>query len=326
MTDVLIHSPFLRQTSQGNSVSADRLEDILLDQGLRVAQEEVDYQGGEALCFIALNARRSAGAVVSFKAAHPGSPVIVILTGTDINHAEMEDPASPTRRTMDAVDALVVLHDAELESVPEYLRDKCYVIYPSVRLPPQCQHQLDQPDQSGRLNVIMAGNLRSEKNPQLVIDACGYLHQHPDILISSYGEASGQMAQNMLGASSELMNFDWHGKIDHAALLQKMEHAHLLLNTSTQEGGANAICEAITVGLPVVASKIRGNIGMLGEDYLGFFPSGDARALAKLLQRSVTDKVFYSTLKSQLADRTPLFTYAAESKAWHALVSELLPR
>ncbi len=326
MTDVLIHSPFLRQTSQGNSVSADRLEDILLDQGLSVTQEEVDYQGDEALCFIALNARRSADAVASFKATHPGMPVIVILTGTDINHAEMEDPDSPTRRTMDAVDALVVLHDAELEAVPEYLRDKCHVIYPSVRLPPQCYHKSDESDQSRRLNVIMAGNLRSEKNPQLAVDACGFLQEHANILISAYGDASGQMAQDMLGASSELMNFDWHGKIDHAALLQKMEHAYLLLNTSTQEGGANAICEAITMGLPVIASKIRGNIGMLGEDYLGFFPSGDARALVELLQHSANDKAFYNTLKSQLADRAPLFTYAAESKAWHALVSELLPR
>jgi glycosyltransferase involved in cell wall biosynthesis len=54
---------------------------------------------------------------------------------------------------------------------------------------------------------------------------------------------------------------------------------------SRMEGGANVIIEAVTSGVPVLASDISGNRGMLGEDYAGFFPPGDAAALARLIDR-----------------------------------------
>ena len=34
----------------------------------------------------------------------------------------------------------------------------------------------------------------------------------------------------------------------------------------------------MTSGVPVLASDISGNRGMLGEDYAGYFPAGDAAA------------------------------------------------
>lgn len=329
MIEVLIHSPFARQASQGNSVTADRLEKILTESGLGVLMEAEFYRGGDAACLIALNARRSADAVAAYKSGHPGKPVVVILTGTDINHVEVEDPASPTRRTMDLADVLVVLHEAELQSVPGYLRGKCRVIHPSVILPGGIPHRPDAERGKGAdrsFQVMMAGNLRVEKNPRLAVDACRLLCGHPGIAVASYGDATGDMAKEMRCASAELSNFEWAGKVEHTVLLQKMERADLLLNTSTEEGGANAICEAISLGLPVVASRIRGNIGMLGDGYAGFFPSGDARALADLLLRCASDGVFYGKLKSQIAARAPLFAYATEASAWTELVRSQLVR
>jgi glycosyltransferase involved in cell wall biosynthesis len=54
---------------------------------------------------------------------------------------------------------------------------------------------------------------------------------------------------------------------------------------SRMEGGANVIIEAVTSGVPVLASDIGGNRGMLGADYAGYFPVGDAAALARLIDR-----------------------------------------
>jgi glycosyltransferase involved in cell wall biosynthesis len=331
MTEVLIHSPFARQASQGNSVTADRLERILIEKGISVVMEEDRYRGVDAECLIALNARRSAEVVADFGRACPDGKIIVILTGTDINHPEMEDAGSPTRQTMDRADVLVVLHEAEFQSVPEHLHEKCRIIYPSVHLPAGIRHRPDTEQgvgegAEGSFQVMMAGNLRIEKNPRLAVDACRLLSGNPGMAVASYGDATGDIADEMRRASAELGNFEWLRKIDHTVLLQKMERADLLLNTSTQEGGANAICEAISLGLPVVASRIRGNIGMLGDGYAGFFPSGDARALADLLLRCATDRVFYSKLKSQIADRAPHFAYATEAAAWTDLVRSQLVR
>ena len=67
------------------------------------------------------------------------------------------------------------------------------------------------------------------------------------------------------------------------------------------EGGANVIVEAVTAGTPVVASRIPGNVGMLGRDYRGYFEPGDARGLARLLVRALEEPAFLRGLRVQCA-------------------------
>ena len=119
-------------------------------------------------------------------------------------------------------------------------------------------------------------------------------------------------------------NFHLHGTIPHGTLLQKMSRAHLLLNTSSQEGGANAICEAISLGLPVIASDIPGNTGMLGRGYAGYFPQGNPAALARLIEQTQNDPARYQQLRSQLATRAPLFHPELEAGHWHRLIKKIL--
>ena len=331
ITDVLIHSPFPRQDGQGNSATADRLEKILIEAGFSVEVEAEWYSGAEARCLIALNARRSAGAVQEFRDSCPNSSVIVVLTGTDINHPEIEDEASDTRQTMRDADLLVVLHEGSLPAVPDEVLEKCHVIYPSVQLPDGLSHQLCQGDE---FEIIMAGNVRAEKNLPVVLGACQLLAEVSEsqggggdeasqLVVRVYGDAGDDIAFSLLSATAGQLPFQWKGKTDHANLMRLLAGARLLLNSSTQEGGANAVCEAISLGLPVVASDIPGNVGMLGADYEGYFASGDARALSEMLVRSSKDEAFYRRLTDQVTARTPLFAYAEESKRWVSLLGSL---
>lgn len=321
MKDVLIHSPFPRQDSQGNSTTADRLEKILRSGGLSVALEEEWYNGCEAGCLVALNARRSAGAVEEFRDACPEGKVVIVLTGTDINHPEMAHADSVTRQTMQAADRLVILHEGSLVKVPADLQERCDIIYPSVDLPAGLQHQ---PNDGDGFEVIMAGNVRAEKNLPTAMDACALLPEDSPISVQVYGDGEGALAQKMLAVTASSAPFLWKGKAEHAVLIDKMAHADLLLNSSTQEGGANAICEAICLGLPVVASRIPGNVGMLGEDYKGYFTSNDAESLAEVLLRCATDGGFYQVLVDQVNDRALWFDYAEESRRWLQLVNKML--
>ena len=202
--------------------------------------------------------------------------------------------------------------------LPDLCRAAC--IFPSVSLPHGLRHQ---PVEGDRFEVIMAGNLRAVKNPQLAVAAARLLRDDSPVYISSYGDAAAELAGEMTRASHELGHFQWCGKVDHAALLAKMARAHVLLNTSTLEGGANAICEAVTMGLPVVASDIRGNIGMLGEDYVGLFPSNDVDALVAMLERTADDSQFYAQMKEQVVARAPMFAYAKEAASWCDLLDSL---
>ncbi len=94
--------------------------------------------------------------------------------------------------------------------------------------------------------------------------------------------------------------------------------------SSVMEGGANVIIEAVACGVPVVASRIPGNIGMLGHDYDGYFPLGDAAQLALLLERTSRDAGFLNHLRQQCALRAALFAPARERAEVSKLVADAL--
>jgi glycosyltransferase involved in cell wall biosynthesis len=93
------------------------------------------------------------------------------------------------------------------------------------------------------------------------------------------------------------------------------------------EGGANVICEAITSGTPVLATRISGNIGMLGHDYAGYFDHGNARQLADLLEqcRKEPEGGLLARLRAQCERRAPLFTPEAERAGLLQLIEDLMP-
>ena len=81
--------------------------------------------------------------------------------------------------------------------------------------------------------------------------------------------------------------------------------------------------EALVAGVPILASRIDGSVGLLGRDYPGYFPVGDTEALAALLHRVETDALFGAELQRHCAARAPLFTPARERLAWHDVLQEL---
>ena len=93
--------------------------------------------------------------------------------------------------------------------------------------------------------------------------------------------------------------------------------------SSLSEGGANVISEAVAAGVPVLASRIDGSVGLLGRDYPGYFPVGDTRALAQLLHRIETDPQFLTRLHRAIERRGHLFRPAREKAAWEKLIGEI---
>src|SRR5687768_15996403 len=93
--------------------------------------------------------------------------------------------------------------------------------------------------------------------------------------------------------------YRWLGSVPHGRALRWLASSHALVISSRMEGGANVVCEALRIGVPVLASRISGNVGLLGERYAGSFPVGDERALARLIEKA-TDRTFYATLKRQV--------------------------
>ena len=317
MIDVLIHSPYPRQRSQGNAVTAKRMVNLLRDSGLAAALHERGDAPLKAKCLIALNGRKGAEEIFKFLQRQPDNPVIALLTGTDVNHPEMEQPDSITRKALELSTAIVSLHDGFAHRIPKHLLEKTEVIYPSVMLPDPLDHSPSKPPK-----VIIAGNFRAEKNPSLMMKAVREMKESP-LHFHAYGQG-GDYQRDLERTAAECPHFYFHGVKEHDVLLGEMQAAHVLLNTSTQEGGANAICEAIALGLPVVASRIAGNMGMLGENYAGFFPVEEVTKLIEILGRAAKNHDFYQLLKEQIATRAPLFSHQRETEQWVNLIHRML--
>lgn len=83
------------------------------------------------------------------------------------------------------------------------------------------------------------------------------------------------------------------------------------------------IGEAATAGVPVIASEIPGNIGLLGADYPGYFQAGSTSELARLLERAETDADFLESLRAAVRKAAALFEPQREQQAWAELLAEI---
>ena len=93
--------------------------------------------------------------------------------------------------------------------------------------------------------------------------------------------------------------------------------------SSRMEGGAHVVSEAIAAGVPVLASRIPGNVGLLGTRYAGYYPVANDKALARLIQRAREDREFLRSLEKTVKARRALTWPDAERSALRALLGSV---
>jgi len=117
--------------------------------------------------------------------------------------------------------------------------------------------------------------------------------------------------------------YRWLGELPHGAARRVLARSRVMVISSRMEGGANVVCEALASGVPVIASRVSGNVGMLGRGYAGYYPLADTAALARLLARAEGEPAFLGKLGAQCRARRPLVSPAREKAALAALLREL---
>jgi glycosyltransferase involved in cell wall biosynthesis len=130
----------------------------------------------------------------------------------------------------------------------------------------------------------------------------------------------GDLARNF---NATLNRYQWIGEVSHADTLRMLSQSRLMVISSIMEGGAHVVSEAVALGIPVIASDIPGNRGLLGEDYPAYYPKGDERALANLLYRSETIPTFYASLQKHIDLRRELIKPAREKQSIQEMVGAL---
>jgi glycosyltransferase involved in cell wall biosynthesis len=109
--------------------------------------------------------------------------------------------------------------------------------------------------------------------------------------------------------------------VPHARALKWLASSHAMVISSRLEGGANVVCEALRIGVPVLASHIAGNSGLLGASYPGYFPLEDEKALAQLMRRASSDAAFYQRLKRAVKPLRNSVAPQAEARALREALS-----
>ena len=303
---VVIISPASASANTGNWHTARRWAQCLAPCArVRIERE---WNGAADDLMIALHARRSAPSIVSFAAHYPQRPVALVLTGTDLYRDIRADEQA--QRSLMLARRLILLQPEGLYELSPGQAAKAMVIYQSAR-------PLVPGRRSRRyFDLALVGHQRPEKDPITAVRALLRLPTGLPVRLFHIGGVLDAELAGKVAALGALDNrYHWLGALPQAATRQRIKRCHLLLLPSLMEGGANVLIEAVTSGVPVLGSDIPGNRGMLGADYPGWFPLGDAARLAELIQTAMTDPAYYALLARRCAERVSFFSPARECAA-----------
>ena len=316
--DIVLITPYLAAANNGNWRTAARWARLLAPR-YRVAVHGPDdaldvLRGTRARVVIALHARRCRPAIAFCKDTRPDLVRVVALTGTDL-YGDLPAGDVAVANSIADADGLIVLQADALLHLPESARGKAHVVHQSARSLAPWPGKRATP-----LHCVLVAHLRREKDPATALAAWAALPRALPATLTLIGAALEPALAAAVTAAAADSRIRWLGPRPHAWTRQAIKRAHRLVCPSLMEGGAHVVIEAVTSGTPVLASAMSGNIGLLGAAYPGYFPVGDAPALAGLVARVEREPDFRMTLAAACSARAPLFAPAREQAALFAAV------
>ncbi len=336
-----IVTPAPPRSRYGNRVTALRWAHILRRLGHLVSVKQA-YEGEPFDLLIALHSHRSAASIIRFHREHPDKAIIVALTGTDLYGDLVR--SSRAHESLELATRIVALQPKALDVLRPLLREKTRVIHQSVAAVTNKARnekargsspdaRLGSSSHRARLlsslaprtfDVCVIGHLRWVKDPFRAAMASRLMPASSRVRVTQVGGAMTEQAA--VRARAEMKTnprYRWLGELPAWRVRRILERSNLFVLSSRMEGGANALGEAIVAGTPVLASRIPGSVGILGDEYPGYFEVGDTRGLARLMTRAETDQSFVAQLSTHCNRLIPLFDPAREEAAWVKLLGEL---
>lgn len=309
---IVLVTPAGRESKSGNRNTAVRWARMLRELGHQVSIQ-TQWEGQATDLLMALHARKSHPSIQRFAHECPQARLIVVLTGTDLYRDIRSD--ADAKESLRLAHRLVVLQEEGLGELTRAQRVKAMVVMQSAQPIPR------RPALRQCFEVLVIGHLREEKDPFRAALALRWIPMDSRIRVHHLGKAMDEAhAREARALQQAQPRYHWFGERPHWQVRQYLARARLMVLSSRMEGGANVASEAISAGCPVLASRVSGNVGMLGRDYAGYFPVGDERALAHLLCRAESDPIFLDRLVRQCEARARLLTPAVERKALACVV------
>ncbi len=180
------------------------------------------------------------------------------------------------------------------------------------------------------MRILSVGAVSPQKNYPLLIDVAQIMRQRlnpaemPVFSIAGGGDGLEELRSQVdrLGLTGCV-----HFLGERQDVRNLLEQSDLLLNTSLYEGMAISMIEAMSMALPVVATPVPGNVGMVrhGEDGL-LAERADASAIADALTTVMKDAQLYRNLSAGALESSRRYSIGTCAKAHLGLYRELLGR
>jgi glycosyltransferase involved in cell wall biosynthesis len=203
-------------------------------------------------------------------------PTVVLLTGTDINHG-LENPQQQdviSRILLQAERVLLqnpLLAKALSSSHPE-LSVNLRELPPGIRLGTEEYHLRDRHQfaKDATLFLCPAG-LRAVKRPLELLEKFDQvIKNRSDVLLAFCGPViEKEYSQRFLSALEARPWAHYLGAIPTQAMASAMREVDVVVNNSQTEGLANSLLESATLGIPILAHKIPGNIAVVQHETNG---------------------------------------------------------
>lgn len=121
--------------------------------------------------------------------------------------------------------------------------------------------------------ILFVGRLERQKNLELLLERLANLRRRRGAVFRLHVAGDGPLSSAMRRRAESLMIGDrvvWHGWVPKAELVALYQQADCFVTPSLFEGLPNTVTEAMASGLPVIASKVIGNVELVENDKTGF--------------------------------------------------------
>ncbi len=172
--------------------------------------------------------------------------------------------------------------------------------------------------------IVSVGRLCFSKGFDTLIHAFYKLSiNYPDLTLTIYGEGAERINLENLIASLDLQNrVQLPGAIKN--IQEALIQADFFIFPSHYEGFPNALCEAMAIGLPVVASNCSGNVDIVEDHANGrLFPVGDVDALIKIMQELIGDFEQCEKLSINARKISEQFSEARIYSMWEEVINSV---
>jgi len=315
----VVLTPAPRGSRAGNRTTALRVAGLLRQLGW-TTRVRTAWRDEPCDLVVAVHAVKSATAAVAAKAARPDARFVVMLAGTDVY--PRYEPTPDSAAALAAADAIVALQPLAASALPAALRAKARAIVQSATT--VGAHAASSGAVARPFVACVLAHLRLVKDPLLPVHALAHVPDTPLVQVVVAGRAlTDDLAAAMRAAVAAEPRARWLGELPRRQARALLAASDVLVVPSAAEGGANVVSEALAAGVPPLATAVPGNTALLGDDWPGLFPAGDAAALGALLARAAGDAAFFAGLRARAAALRPMVAPARERAAWAALLADI---